>query len=91
MLAYIDSFAGLVPCRVLSIETDKDSSPLTINYVRVVVTARKCRAYKFGQVLEMTGRAIVPRHAVKRGKYGSYIMPYAWRDCAPQFFKESDK
>lgn len=87
MLAYIDSFAGLVPCKVLAIETDKDSSPLTINYIRVKVTARNNRAYTHGQIVETTGRAIIPRHAIKRGKYTTQIMPYAWKECAPQFFK----
>ena len=84
-LAYIDSFAGLVPCKVIAIETDKDSSPLTINYIRVKVTARNNRAYRFGQIVELTGRAIVPRDRVK----GNRILPYSWKEYAPQFFKES--
>lgn len=90
MLAYIDSFAGLIPCKVLDIVTDKDSSPLTINYVKVKVTSRTSRAYKLGKIVEMTGRAIVPRHAIKRKGHSTYIMPYSWKECAPQFFnKES--
>ena len=82
-LAYIDSFAGLIPCRVLAIECDAGSGPLTINYIRVKVTARNNRAYAQGQILELTGRAVVPRHAVR----GNRILPYAWKDCAPGFFQ----
>jgi hypothetical protein len=86
-LAYIDSFAGLIPCRVLSIETEKESAPLSINYIRVKVTARASRAYEAGQILELTGRAVVPRHAVRRSRGRLIIMPYAWKDCAPELFK----
>jgi hypothetical protein len=84
MKAYIDSFAGLVPCKVTRIEHDAG-----LNYVTVTVTGRKNRAYKAGQVLTMTGRAIVPREKVTglRRMSGPRIAPYDWQAIAPELIK----
>ena len=81
-LAFLDSFAGLVPCRVLSIECDAASR---INCIRIRITGRKIRAYKPGQILELTGRAVVPRHAVR----GNRILPYSWTESAPELIKRA--
>ena len=83
MKAYIDSFSGLVPCKVTRIERDAG-----LNYVTVKVTGRANRAYTYGQELTLTGRAIVPREKVT-GLYsmrGPRIAPYDWRDIAPHLF-----
>jgi hypothetical protein len=83
MKAYIDSFAGLVPCKVTKIERDNG-----LNYITVTVTGRACKAYKPGQVLTMTGRAIVPRDKVTglRAMCGPRIAPYDWQAIAPELF-----
>lgn len=81
-LAYLDSFAGLVPCRVLSIDCDP---AMRINYIRIRITGRKIRAYKPGQILELTGRAVVPRHAVR----GNRILPYSWAESAPDLIRKA--
>lgn len=83
MLAYIDSFAGLVPCKVTRIEHDAG-----LNYVTVKVTGRKNRAYSAGQELTMTGRAIVPREKVMglKSMGGARIAPYDWQHIAPHLF-----
>ena len=83
MLAYIDSFAGLVPCKVTRIEHDAG-----LNYVTVKVTARSNRAYRAGQELTMSGRAIVPREKVSglRAVSGPRIAPYDWQQIAPHLF-----
>lgn len=66
MLAYFDSFAGLVPCRILSV---------TPHDVRLVVTASR-GAYERGTVVETTWRHAVPRGSVWRRKYKTTILPY---------------
>ena len=83
MKAYIDSFAGLVPCKVTRIEHDAG-----LNYVTVKVTGRANRAYKAGQELTMTGRSILPRDCVTglKSMRGPRIRPYDWRTYAPQLF-----
>ncbi len=87
MLAYIDAFVGIVPCKVISIDSETTNGEYYINYVKVKVTARNNKAYKCGEELTFTGRSIIPRHALKRSKYGFKIMPYSWLETAPQFFK----
>lgn len=60
-LAYIDSFAGLVPCKVLAIGTER---------VRVNITATR-GAYKRGTDSEHARSVIIPRGAVyvRGGQY----------------------
>lgn len=78
MLAYFDSFAGLVPCRLVAIGQ---------GHARIVVTAPRggrqtlLAAYKRGQVVDTTWRKVVPRNAVYRSRQacGQYrIRPYSW-------------
>lgn len=82
MLAYLDSFAGLVPCKVLDI-SERDSYGVV--YVRFQVTATR-GAWKRGAVDTMTGRAVVPRDKVtrKRSLGGARILPYSWDDYRAQ-------
>jgi len=75
MLAYFDSFAGLVPCRVVAVGDWNDSSSLA----RVQYTATR-GAYKRGEFDTQTLRHIIPRSAVytRGGQYR--VRAYSWPD-----------
>ena len=78
MLAYFDSITqGLVPCQVVAMGNDE----LHGLWIRVRFTASR-GPWRRGEVTTWTGRSIVPRHAVKRRKYSSTILPYSWRELA---------
>lgn len=71
MLAYLDSFAGMVPCRVLELSRDT---------ARVQFTATR-GAYVKGSILDVRTARVVPRAALFRsrqrpGQYGIYA--YRW-------------
>jgi hypothetical protein len=72
-LAYFDSFAGLVPCRIVAVGDWNDANSLA----RVQYTATR-GAYKRGEYDTQTLRYIVPRTAVRRRKYGTVIVAYRW-------------
>lgn len=76
MLAYIDSFAGLVPCKVTSIVRSEDGHAFRFT---ARVTARTCLAYAYGEDVSFTGQAIIPRNAVYGLKRmsGPRILPFA--------------
>lgn len=87
MLAYIDSFSGLVKCRVLKLETVKDPGAMfPVTYAKVKVTSRTSRAYAPGQVIDVTTRIVVPRDSVIRRRYSTTVTPYDWRAIAPHLF-----
>jgi hypothetical protein len=65
-LAYLDSFSGMVPVKVLCITRDD---------VRIRVTARR-GAYIKGELLTCRHSTIVPRRAVRFRKYGTRILPF---------------
>jgi hypothetical protein len=67
--AYLDAFAGLVPCRVLAV------SRATGGWVKIRVT-RTVGAYSRGEVLERRPNWVVPRSAVRFRKFGTRILPY---------------
>jgi hypothetical protein len=72
---YFDSFAGLIPGRVVSVVGE--SGPCsTAQTVRIAITARQSRVYKLGEVITCSGLHAVPRRAVRWGKYGSKIRFY---------------
>ena len=77
-LAYIDSFSGLVKCRVLAVKSQTD--------IQVEVTATRA-AYKRGDKLSATVMGIVPREAVRGLNSRSFlprIMPYGFTlDATP--------
>lgn len=83
MLAYIDSFAGLIPCRVESIYSHCGPSGMTGNktprnmYFVVTVTATR-GAYKRGDKVNESARWIVPRSAIYRRGYHYKIAAYDW-------------
>ena len=62
ILAYFDSFDGLIPCRVLSIDPQRN--------VCAQLTANR-GAYKRGEVLESSHNWVVPRSSVyvRSGQY----------------------
>ncbi len=70
-LAYIDSFCGLIACRVTDIQPSVYSKEVT-----AVVTARKARGYAKGDSVTFPSHYIIPRDAV-RVRSGQYrIRPY---------------
>lgn len=70
-LAFLDSFAGLVPCRVLAIGDASEA----LRSVRVKVTATR-GAYRRGEEVESNVLNVCPREAVRRRKHGAVILPY---------------
>jgi hypothetical protein len=73
MKAYFDSFAGLVPCRIVAVGDWNDPSSLA----RVQYSATR-GAYKRGQFETWPLRRLVPRKAVfiRSGQYR--IRSYSW-------------
>lgn len=67
-LAYFDSFAGMVPCKVLSIGGISGLAS-SAQAVTLVVTATR-GAYQKGEVLETSGLHAVPRCAHYYGPCG---------------------
>ncbi len=60
--AFYDTFAGTIPCKVLSI-TGRSGNPGSAQTITVKLTASR-GAYKKGEVIESNGLKIVPRAAV---------------------------
>lgn len=68
-LAYIDSFLGLIPCKVLRV--DEPSTPsVTSGKVVIRVTADR-PAFRRGEVSTETGHNVIPRSRVytRNGMY----------------------
>jgi hypothetical protein len=79
MLAYFDSFAGLVPCRLLAVGDFSDSGSLA----RIRITAAR-GPYRRGDLETVSLRRVVPRAAVYRRAGATYIRPHTWpRALAP--------
>ena len=82
-LAYLDTFAGLVPCRVVSVDSPgsgwvaagEGEGQLT---VRLTATRQ---AYQKGETLsDRTASQVVPRANVRRTRFGARIVSqYTWR------------
>lgn len=72
-LAYWDTFAGLVPVTVLSIR-GKSGPACSSQRVHFRVNA-DCGPYKRGEQHTRSALWIVPRFAVRRGKYSTWILP----------------
>lgn len=71
-LAYVDAFAGLLPCRIISVSTDTEY-PTTATTVQVQLTATR-RGYRRGETLTELGIDVIHRRAVRRKKYGATIL-----------------
>jgi hypothetical protein len=69
-LAYFDSFAGLVPCKIIAM-TGRSGIASTAQEIVLRLTARR-GAYRRGEVVLTTGLHAVPRGAVR----GNRIRPY---------------
>jgi hypothetical protein len=72
--AVLDSFAGLVPCTVTSVEKDDRG------HQRITAKIQKTVGpYKKGELVENNPLWIVPKTHIRRRKYSSVIIPgYAW-------------
>ena len=66
ILGYLDTFAGLIPCRVVAVKSRSD--------VQVKLTANR-GAYRRGEVLESTASLVVPRGCV-HVRCGQYRIRY---------------
>lgn len=66
-LAYFDSFAGLVPCRVLGATTTSPPAPFTPReVVRIEITATRERGpYRKGDVIDAIPTSVISRGRVK--------------------------
>jgi hypothetical protein len=62
ILAYVDTFSGLVPCKVLRV-IEPCTLSVTSGRIEVKLTATR-GAYKRGEVLIETGQDVVPRERV---------------------------
>lgn len=72
-LAYLDSSAGLVPCRILAVGDWSNGS----SEARVQFTATR-GPYRKGEISTHVLRHVVPRSAIYRRKYVMLILPYSW-------------
>jgi len=77
-LAYLDSFAGLVPCRI--VETVLDESAQWRFRVRYTATRAP---YERDNVEDWPARRIVPRGVISRRGQSLIVRPYSWREIAP--------
>lgn len=73
MLAYLDSFSGLVPCRIIAVGDWSDRN----SECRVQYTATR-GPYKRGQFDTWPLRNVVPRSAIRHRKYNTTIQTYSW-------------
>jgi hypothetical protein len=84
-LAYLDSFAGLVPCKVLSIDGTpyRDGVPSTQQHCRFVITDA-LGAYRKGEVLDTYVLHVVPRPSIHVSSVGNlYIRQYRVEQTEP--------
>jgi hypothetical protein len=78
-LAFLDTFAGLVPCKVRTLVLDDDSPAGVLRWTVTVKLTATRGAYKRGEVLTFAGddgRNVVPRSAV-------YVRNYKFRIAGP--------
>ena len=73
-LAYFDSFAGLVPCWIVSIVGPK-GTPSTFQRVTVKFTAKR-GPFLRGETYETSGLHVCPRGAARFGKHATTIRPF---------------
>lgn len=74
--AYVDSFAGLVPCKLTG-EYRMSKYGELVDLVRVTYTADR-GAYKRGQSGWHSARYVVPRKCICRRKYTTLVRPHCW-------------
>lgn len=66
--AKLDTFAGLVPCKVVEVITAGDGKSGN-GKVRIKLTAT-VGAYEKGEILERDSASVIPNSHVKRGEFG---------------------
>lgn len=72
-LAYLDTFAGLVPCKVQRVSRSADYPTMRAH---VTLTATR-GAYKKGECLEWPAKDCPPRDAIRRTALGQFrILPF---------------
>lgn len=71
MLAYYDSFGGMIPVKVMSI-TGQSGEPRSSTKIRVRVTTDR-RPYRRGEIVETCALWVVPR----KSKHGTRIQSYS--------------
>ena len=76
-LAYLDSFSGLVPCKVLAIKKDPEN-PDSLFWTDVTfrVTAKR-PGFERGEKLTCHGRSVIPRDAVRVRNHKYVIGDYS--------------
>lgn len=74
-LAYIDSFDGLVPCKILKREGDE---------FHVLITADRRTSYHRGMVYVKRVDFVVPRNAISYHGGCSYIKRHRWNGLMPE-------
>jgi hypothetical protein len=83
-LAYFDSFAGLIPCKVTEISDELKGDPKFAGRtssckVRAKLTTGR-GSYRRGETIESSALHIIPREFVSFRKYGARILGgYSWK------------
>ena len=83
-LAFLDSFSGLVPVRVLSVPQHGPFSGWVVHpedsNLTIQVTAER-KGYKRGEVLKADAFRVVPRnHVVRRSQSFRIVKNYSWEN-----------
>jgi hypothetical protein len=76
MLAYYDTFAGLIPCKVTKVFKDSGDCGTVVKAEFILTSDRQ--AYKKGEVLTDLAFHVIPRKAIRKTRYSSLIMPYEY-------------
>lgn len=75
-LAYVDSFAGLIPCKVLTIEGNGVNTPGVSITVRLTAARG---AYKRGEIITVAEGNVIPRDKIRtRSGQMKILMSFAW-------------
>lgn len=78
-LAYLDTFAGMVPCRVLEVIEPGNGIRCSSGRLRIRLM-RTVGAYKQGEILEWSCDHVVPRaHRVLRGYHYRISTNYRYK------------
>ena len=92
VLAYLDTFAGLVPVKVVSVRAPEPTKGMGFDLVSGEARASirvgfKVTAdhggYKKGEQLEDNSLNVVPQESIQKSAYSSYITPYGV-ECDPK-------
>lgn len=73
-LAIWDSAAGLIPCRIVAAWPSAFGG---FDFLAELTGSRGI--YRRGGIIESNALAIVPRYAIRRGRYSSRISAYTWQ------------